>query len=64
MNLCSIGARGAAATDATVVEIGANDADELARYLLGLGIPLRVLSPDDVREALFRRVLGPESWPQ
>ncbi|GII96086.1 helix-turn-helix transcriptional regulator [Sinosporangium siamense] len=41
--------------DATIVEIGANDADELARYLLGLGTPLRVLSPDDVREALLRR---------
>ncbi|WP_283137442.1 helix-turn-helix transcriptional regulator [Rhizohabitans arisaemae] len=42
--------------DATVVEIGANDADELARYLLGLGTPLQVLSPDDVREALLRRI--------
>ncbi|GAT69260.1 YafY family transcriptional regulator [Planomonospora sp. ID91781] len=41
--------------DATIVEIGANDADELVRYLLGLGTPLRVLSPDDVREALLRR---------
>nr|WP_260408500.1 YafY family protein [Planomonospora venezuelensis] len=42
--------------DATIVEIGANDADQLARYLLGLGTPLRVLSPDDVREALLRRI--------
>ncbi|AZK95625.1 MULTISPECIES: helix-turn-helix transcriptional regulator [Streptomyces] len=41
--------------DATIVEIGANDADQLARYLLGLGTPLRVLSPDGVREALLRR---------
>ncbi|GIH94167.1 helix-turn-helix transcriptional regulator [Planobispora siamensis] len=41
--------------DATIVEIGANDADQLADYLLGLGTPLRVLSPDDVREALLRR---------
>ncbi|WP_449062059.1 helix-turn-helix transcriptional regulator [Planomonospora algeriensis] len=41
--------------DATIVEIGANDADQLARYLLGLGTPLRVLSPDCVREALLRR---------
>ncbi|MFD7550699.1 helix-turn-helix transcriptional regulator [Streptomyces sp. NPDC059816] len=41
--------------DATIVEIGANDADELARYLLGLGTPLRVLAPDGVRAALLRR---------
>jgi predicted DNA-binding transcriptional regulator YafY len=41
--------------DATIVEIGANDADQLAQYLLGLGTPLRVLSPDDAREALLRR---------
>jgi predicted DNA-binding transcriptional regulator YafY len=41
--------------DATVVEIGGPDADGLARYLLSLATPLRVLSPDDVREALLRR---------
>ncbi|MEU5401696.1 YafY family protein [Streptomyces sp. NPDC005963] len=41
--------------DATIVEIGANDADQLARYLLALGTPLRVLSPDEVRDALLRR---------
>ncbi|GII01724.1 helix-turn-helix transcriptional regulator [Planobispora takensis] len=41
--------------DATIVEIGANDAGQLADYLLGLGTPLRVLSPDEVREALLRR---------
>lgn len=40
---------------ATVVEIGGPDADGLAAYLLRLGIPLRVLSPDDVRQALLRR---------
>jgi predicted DNA-binding transcriptional regulator YafY len=40
---------------ATLVDIGANSADELARYLLGLGTPLRILSPDTVREALLRR---------
>ncbi|MFJ9705999.1 helix-turn-helix transcriptional regulator [Streptomyces sp. NPDC101234] len=39
----------------TVVEIGGPDADGLAGYLLRLGTPLRVLSPDDVREALLRR---------
>ncbi|MCW2872206.1 WYL domain-containing protein [Actinacidiphila oryziradicis] len=41
--------------DATVVDIGGPDADGLAKYLLSLGTPLRVLSPDDVREALLRR---------
>lgn len=41
--------------DATLVEIGGNDADHIAAYLLGLGTPLRVLSPDPVREALLRR---------
>ncbi|MFD4903641.1 helix-turn-helix transcriptional regulator [Kitasatospora purpeofusca] len=41
--------------DATIVEIGGNDADQLANYLLGLGTTLRVLSPDHVREALLRR---------
>ncbi|MGW1004814.1 helix-turn-helix transcriptional regulator [Streptomyces sp. NPDC002520] len=42
--------------DATTVDIGGPDADGLARYLLGLGTPLRVLAPDAVREALVRRV--------
>lgn len=42
--------------DATTVEIGGPDADGLARYLLGLGTALRVLSPDSVREALLRRL--------
>ncbi|MEU9576453.1 helix-turn-helix transcriptional regulator [Streptomyces chilikensis] len=41
--------------DATVVEIGGNDADQLVTYLLGLGTPLRILSPDHVRETLLRR---------
>ncbi|MFF1300501.1 MULTISPECIES: helix-turn-helix transcriptional regulator [unclassified Streptomyces] len=40
---------------ATIVDIGGPDADGLARYLLSLATPLRVLSPDDVREALLRR---------
>lgn len=42
-------------SDATIVDIGGPDANGLAAYLLGLGTPLRVLSPDDVREALLRR---------
>ncbi|MEU0333995.1 YafY family protein [Streptomyces sp. NPDC006193] len=41
--------------DATLVDIGGPDADGLARYLLGLATPLRVLAPDEVREALIRR---------
>ncbi|MET8804872.1 YafY family protein [Streptomyces sp. NPDC004546] len=41
--------------DATVVDIGGPDPDGLARYLLGLGSPLRVLEPDSVRQALARR---------
>ncbi|MBX7547049.1 YafY family protein [Streptomyces sp. NPDC004232] len=41
--------------DATTVEIGGPDPDGLARYLLGLGTPLRVLAPESVREALARR---------
>ncbi|WP_225101531.1 YafY family protein [Streptomyces sp. CoH27] len=40
---------------ATTVDIGGPDADGLARYLLGLGTPLRVLGPDAVRQALVRR---------
>ncbi|MFY4719412.1 aminotransferase class I/II-fold pyridoxal phosphate-dependent enzyme [Streptomyces sp. LaBMicrA B280] len=41
--------------DATLVDIGGADADGLARCLLGLGTPLRVLAPDEVRAALVRR---------
>ncbi|MFC8130788.1 helix-turn-helix transcriptional regulator [Streptomyces sp. NPDC057302] len=40
---------------ATIVDIGGPDAEGLARYLLGLATPLRVLAPDNVREALVRR---------
>ncbi|MEV6053142.1 YafY family protein [Streptomyces sp. NPDC052107] len=41
--------------DATLVEVGGPDPDGLARYLLTLGSPLRVLEPDAVRQALARR---------
>ncbi|MER6734957.1 helix-turn-helix transcriptional regulator [Streptomyces puniciscabiei] len=41
--------------DATLVDIGGPDPAGLARYLLGLGTPLRVLEPDSVRQALARR---------
>ena len=41
--------------DATLVDIGGPDADGLARYLIGLATPLRVLAPETVRQALLRR---------
>ncbi|WP_317441248.1 YafY family protein [Streptomyces collinus] len=41
--------------ESTLVDIGGPDPDGLARYLLGLGTPLRVLAPDSVRRALLRR---------
>ncbi|MFE4369295.1 WYL domain-containing protein [Streptomyces sp. NPDC056835] len=41
---------------ATIVTIGGSSSDALATYLLGLATPLRVLSPDDVRNALRRRI--------
>ncbi|MFF7974398.1 WYL domain-containing protein [Streptomyces sp. NPDC007905] len=41
--------------DTTLVDIGGPDPDGLARYLLGLGTPLRVLAPESVRQALLRR---------
>lgn len=40
--------------DATTVDIGGPDADGLARYLLSLATPLKVLSPAAVRLALLR----------
>ncbi len=51
----SVGTHREDGPDATVVEVGGMDADGLARYLLTLGTPLRVLAPDAVREALVRR---------
>jgi predicted DNA-binding transcriptional regulator YafY len=42
--------------DATLVTIGGIDPDQLAGYLLSLATPLRVLSPDPVREALRHRI--------
>lgn len=51
----TVGAHRPEGPDATVVDIGGPDADGLAKYLLSLATPLRVLSPDGVREALLRR---------
>lgn len=39
--------------DATIVQVGGPDADGLAKYLLSLATPLRVLAPDEVRQALL-----------
>ncbi|MFD4261750.1 helix-turn-helix transcriptional regulator [Streptomyces sp. NPDC058534] len=52
----TVGSHRAEGPDATVVEVGGPDAEGLARYLLGLGSPLRVLAPGSVREALLRRM--------
>ncbi|MEU8171622.1 YafY family protein [Microbispora hainanensis] len=41
--------------DATIVDIGGPDADSLARYLLSLGRPLRILHPEEVRQAFLAR---------
>ncbi|MGW8760946.1 helix-turn-helix transcriptional regulator [Streptomyces sp. NPDC055815] len=51
----TVGAHRPEGTAATIVDIGGPDADGLAKYLLSLATPLRVLSPDAVREALLRR---------
>ncbi|MFG3546705.1 helix-turn-helix transcriptional regulator [Streptomyces sp. NPDC047725] len=41
--------------DATLIDIGGPDPEGLATYLLGLGTPLRVLTPASVRKALTDR---------
>lgn len=51
----TVGLHRADGPDATVVEIGGSSAAGLARYLVSLATPLRVLAPDSVREALLRR---------
>ncbi|MFG3044432.1 WYL domain-containing protein [Streptomyces sp. NPDC048241] len=51
----TVGAHRSEGPDSTIVDIGGPDADGLARYLLSLATPLRVLSPDAVRQALLRR---------
>lgn len=40
---------------ATIIEIGGSDADGLAKYLLSLCRPLRILRPDEVRQAYLTR---------
>ncbi|OPG04061.1 YafY family protein [Microbispora sp. GKU 823] len=50
----TVGAHRPDGPDATIVEVGGPDADGLARYLIGLATPLRVLSPEPVRQALLR----------
>ncbi|MFD8496412.1 helix-turn-helix transcriptional regulator [Amycolatopsis sp. NPDC059657] len=44
--------------DATIVELGGADAETLARRLVGLAVPLTVLGPAEVREAVRRRALA------
>ncbi|MFE6774750.1 helix-turn-helix transcriptional regulator [Streptomyces sp. NPDC057702] len=48
----TVGGHRADGPDATIVDVGGPDADGLARYLLRLSTPLRVLSPEPVRQAL------------
>jgi predicted DNA-binding transcriptional regulator YafY len=52
----TIGRHHADGPGATIIEIGGTTADSLARYLLGLSVPVQVLQPQDVREALLRRI--------
>ncbi|MFE6743410.1 helix-turn-helix transcriptional regulator [Streptomyces tubercidicus] len=51
----TVGAHRPEGPDATIVDIGGPDADGLAAYLLSLATPLRVVSPEAVRQALLRR---------
>ncbi|GLY64939.1 DeoR family transcriptional regulator [Amycolatopsis taiwanensis] len=51
----TVGAHRPDGDDATIVEIGGPDADGLARYLLSLGRPLRILHPEEVRQAFLAR---------
>ncbi|OLT26723.1 transcriptional regulator [Nocardiopsis sp. CNR-923] len=51
----TVGTHRSEGAGATIVDIGGPDAVGLARYLLGLATPLRVLAPDEVRDELVRR---------
>jgi predicted DNA-binding transcriptional regulator YafY len=51
----TVGAHRPDGHDATIVDIGGPSADGLARYLLSLGRPLRILQPDEVRQAFLAR---------
>ncbi|MFD9909523.1 helix-turn-helix transcriptional regulator [Streptomyces sp. NPDC059063] len=51
----TVGAHRPEGPDATITEIGGPTADGLAKYLISLATPLRVLAPDTVRQALHRR---------
>ncbi len=42
---------------ATLITIGGTDADDFAAYLVSLATPLRVVSSDEVREALRRKLI-------
>jgi predicted DNA-binding transcriptional regulator YafY len=43
---------------ATIVRIGGTDKESLGEYLIRLGVPLTVLSPDSVREVVRRRAMA------
>jgi predicted DNA-binding transcriptional regulator YafY len=47
----TVGMHTADGPDATVVELGGGDVAGMVRYLAGLGVPLEVLAPAELREA-------------
>ncbi|MFK4544859.1 putative DNA-binding transcriptional regulator YafY [Streptomyces tendae] len=49
----TVGLHRADGPDVTVVEVGGSNAEGLARYLVGLGTPLRVLAPDSRKYLKF-----------
>jgi predicted DNA-binding transcriptional regulator YafY len=48
----TVGVHTADGPDATVVELGGGDVAGMTRYLAGLGVPLEVLAPPELREAV------------
>jgi hypothetical protein len=53
--------------DAAIIDIGGPGADGLARYLLSLGRPLRILRQEEVRQTFLartRQLLKDDQWPK
>jgi predicted DNA-binding transcriptional regulator YafY len=48
----TVGVHTADGPDATIVELGGGDVAGMTRYLAGLGVPLEVLAPAELREAV------------
>jgi predicted DNA-binding transcriptional regulator YafY len=48
----TVGVHTADGPDATIVELGGGDVAGMTRYLAGLGVPLEVLAPPELRDAL------------